>query len=131
MNSERAGEAVREHERLPRKARIRKGSDIRALLREGRRIRTPHLEIFVGTESEPRPRFGTIVPKYRHSVVERNRVRRRLREIGRTCVLPALRRAGAGHGLLVRARPSAYGASYHTLEAELVRATEELCSEAS
>jgi hypothetical protein len=39
-------------------------------------------------------RFGTIVPKHRRTIVERNRLRRRLREIGRRDVLPALRACG-------------------------------------
>lgn len=77
------------------------------------------------------PRFGTIVPKHGHSVVERNLVRRRLKEVGRTEVLPRLRSSGRGLAVLVRARPSAYGTPFATLQAELVRIVEGLCSEPS
>ncbi len=74
------------------------------------------------------PRLGVVVPKHRHRVVERNRVKRRLREIGRTVVLPGLRHGGAPLDVLVRARPEAYDASWETLCQELQTVTEALCS---
>jgi ribonuclease P protein component len=71
-----------------------------------------------------------VVPKHKHTIVERNLVRRRLREIGRTVVLPALRNSGAAFDVLVRARPDAYGASFAQLRDELATLVEELCSRA-
>jgi ribonuclease P protein component len=62
--------------------------------------------------------------------VERNLLRRRLREIGRTEVLPRLRQQGCAADVLVRARPSAYEADFPDLRAELNRLTEEPCSDA-
>ena len=70
-----------------------------------------------------------IVPKHRHSIVERNRVKRRLREIGRTRVLPRLRKQGLTLDVLVRARPEAYGVGYRRLSNELQSMTEDLCSD--
>lgn len=131
MESAGPGPEAQPHERLPRKARVRRGVEIVQLLRRGRRDRTPHLDVFSAPRAEGGPRFGTITPKHRNSVVERNLVRRRLKEIGRTEVLPRLRTAGGRHDVLVRARPSAYAASFSTLKAELVRFTEGLCSDAS
>ncbi len=69
-----------------------------------------------------------IVPKHRHSIVERNRVKRRLREIGRTRVLPRLREHGLALDVLVRARREAYGVGFRTLKDELQSVTEDLCS---
>ena len=70
-----------------------------------------------------------IVPKHRHSIVERNRVKRRLREIGRTRVLPRLRERGLALDVLVRARREAYGVGFRRLSDELQSMTEELCSD--
>jgi ribonuclease P protein component len=79
----------------------------------------------------PLPRYGVVVPKHRHTIVERNLLRRRLREIGRRDVLPALRACPASFDVLVRARPEAYSATFAELRNALVRFTEELCSGAS
>lgn len=69
-----------------------------------------------------------VVPKHGRRIVERNRLKRRLREIGRTEVLPRLRGSGRKLDVLVRARREAYGVTFQTLERELVEVTEELCS---
>lgn len=85
----------------------------------------------MGPAPGPLPRLGTIVPRHRYDIVERNRIRRRLREIGRREVLPMLRSAGVAVDVLVRARPGAYRAGYAALRDELIRITEGLCSEGS
>jgi len=72
-----------------------------------------------------------VVPKHRHSVVERNKVKRRLREIGRRDVLPRLRDEGVTADLLIRARREAYGVGYQELRRELTEMIEGLCSGAS
>jgi ribonuclease P protein component len=57
--------------------------------------------------------------------VERNRLKRRLREVLRLEVLPRLDAAALPPvDVLVRARPDAYGATYATLRDELVRYVE-------
>jgi ribonuclease P protein component len=116
--------------RLPRSARIHKARDIRSLLRSGSRRKTPNLDVFFLASSLPCSRWGMIVPKHRHSIVERNRVKRRLREIGRTCVLPRLSAQGLGLDVLVRARREAYGVGFRILMDELHSITEDLCSHA-
>lgn len=68
------------------------------------------------------------MPRHRRRVVERNRLRRRLREIARTEVLPRLRRADVPRDVLVRARPEAYSAPFARLREELVSFTERICS---
>lgn len=69
-----------------------------------------------------------MVPKHRQTAVARNRLKRRLREIGRVRVLPALDGADLRIDLLVRARPEAYTAGFDELSGELDRVVEEVCS---
>jgi ribonuclease P protein component len=60
--------------------------------------------------------------------VDRNVVKRRLREIGRRRVLPALDAAGVAADVLVRARRSAYDTDFAGLEREVMAAVEDLWS---
>lgn len=125
-----------EHERLPRVARIRRTRDIRAVLRRGARQRTPALDVFVlpppsgtpGTEKR-QPRVGWVVPKLGNTIVARNRVKRRLREIGRRRVLTHLRESEYGADVLVRVRRSAYRATYGQLEHQWMSVVEKACSQ--
>lgn len=86
--------------------------------------------MFVSPSPAAFPRLGVVVPKHRQKVVSRNRLKRRLREIGRTLVLPGLRAAGAPLDVLIRARPEAYAASFAELREGLAQVMEELCSRA-
>ncbi len=131
MGSAPADRRPPEGEGLPRSSRIRLGSEIRALLREGAQARSSHLDVFTAKAPGKAARFGTVVPRYGQKVVARNRLRRRLREIGRTEVLPRLGRGGCKMDVLVRSRPEAYEARFPELRAELLRLTERLCSDAS
>jgi ribonuclease P protein component len=54
------------------------------------------------------------VPKHKHTSVERNRLKRRLRELVRTELLPALR-SGSPVDVVVRAGSDAYDASFEEL----------------
>jgi ribonuclease P protein component len=62
---------------------------------------------------------GLIVPRYKHSAVDRNRLKRRLREIVRTGVLPRLGTQPVD--VVVRALPHAYEAPFETLRDQLTR----------
>ena len=73
------------------------------------------------------------MPKFRHGSVERNRVKRRLRELARLELLPALAAGlqvgSAGDGgidLVVRIAPAAYNASFDRLRADIGRVIREL-----
>ncbi len=101
-----------------------RGAEIRALLERGKRERTRNLDVFVGASPASRSRLGLVVPKHGRRIVERNRLKRRLREIGRRHVLPALEERGEPTDLLVRARRSAYEVEYETLKRELMEALE-------
>jgi ribonuclease P protein component len=61
------------------------------------------------------PRVGVVVPKYRRNIIDRNRTKRRLRELARTKMLPILGRID----VLLRAKPEAYGASFDQLSVEV------------
>ena len=113
---------------LPPVSRITRAREIRALLRRGRRKKTSCLDVFFLSSNESGPRVGFIVPKYQRHVVDRNRVKRRLRELSRKELLPRMREEGLSVDLLVRARRKAYEASYRQLRRELLEVTEELCS---
>jgi ribonuclease P protein component len=94
-------------------------------MREGKRIRTEHLDLRAAASPLHHPRVGFIVPKHKQTSVERNRLKRRLREIVRR-LLPAL----PPIDLVVRARPEAYGARFDALDGELGRAAVKLAAAA-
>lgn len=81
----------------------------------GRRLRTEHLEVRANDSLLSHARAAVVVGKHRHSIVERNRLRRRLRELVRTRLLPTI----GGVDLVVRSLPSAYDASFDTLLMEI------------
>jgi len=97
----------------------------------GERKRTAHLEFFLGTPPGPRSRLGLIVPKHGRRIVDRNLLKRRLREIGRRQALPVLDACGKPTDMLIRARGRAYAAGFETLEREVRQAVEGVCSAAS
>lgn len=120
--------APREGFGLPRTARITSSDEIRALFRRGKRRKTRHLDAFISPSPVAYPRLALVVPRHKRRVVARNLVKRRLREIGRTVLLPALGNNGRALDVLLRARPEAYGASFAELRDEVAALTEELCS---
>ena len=81
----------------------------------GRRLRTEHLEVRASDSLLSHARAAIVVGKHRHSIVERNRLRRRLRELVRMKILPAI----SGVDLVIRSVPSAYDASFDMLRMEI------------
>jgi ribonuclease P protein component len=67
-------------------------------------------------------RVGLIVPKYMHSAVDRNRLKRRLKELARLRLLPS----GVAADVVIRVRPEAYQASFDALTADIARALVQL-----
>jgi ribonuclease P protein component len=113
---------------LPPRCRITRSREIRNLLRRGKRRKTSHLDVFFLSSEGGFPRIGFVVPKHHRRVVDRNRLKRRLRGVGRREILCRLTEEGALWDLLIRARREAYEASYRQLRQELLEVTEELCS---
>ena len=89
---------------------------MRLVLREGKRIRLESLELRIIASLLHHPRIGFVVPKHGHSIVERNRLKRRLREIVRLNILQRI----PSVDMIIRARPKAYSASFASLERELL-----------
>jgi ribonuclease P protein component len=114
--------------RLPRTRRITSSNEIRALFQRGKRIRTSHLDVFDFTSPFAYPRVGVVVPKHRRNSVERNQLKRRLREVLRLQVLPRLSDRSVSVDVLVRARREAYDASFEQLNDELVEYVEKTWS---
>ena len=86
-------------------------------MEQGKRRRTDHLDLFTQPSPVGCSRLAVIVPRYSHTAVRRNRLRRRLRELGRREVLPSLTEP---IDIAVRARASAYEARFETLRSEFV-----------
>ena len=118
-------------EELPAAARIARSAEIRRLLEVGKRRTTPSLDVFVGGAPGSRSRLGLIVPKHGRRIVDRNLLKRRLREIGRRQILPDLDSKGRRADVLIRARWRAYGVDFESLAREVREAVEGLCSDES
>lgn len=114
-------------ERLPRGARIGTSSDIRQLLEQGARKRTRSMDFFFSASPVSSSRLGLIVPKHGNRVVDRNLLKRRLREIGRRQILPGLSAIGVKADVLIRARGRAYDVEFGKLAKEAEEALEGLC----
>ena len=85
-------------------------------------MRTAQLEVRYLASPLLHARVGIIVPRYGHTAVDRNVVKRRLRDLVRTELLPTL----AVLDVVIRAAPSAYAASYDTLRGALRKAAPQL-----
>ncbi len=71
-----------------------------------------------------------MVPKHRRTVVQRNLLKRRLRDLLRSIVLPGLDAERLALDVVVRARRETYEAPFAGLSAELVSWLERRCSRA-
>jgi ribonuclease P protein component len=118
-------------EGLPRGARIRRTSEIRELLERGKRKRTTNVDVFLAPSPASFCRLGVIVGKHGKRIVDRNLLKRRLREIGRRRVLPDLSARGALVDVLIRARAGAYEVAFEELTRDVLGAVEELWSQSS
>ena len=108
---------------FPRERRVTRAPELDAVRREGKRVRTEHLEVRALASLRPFVRVGIVVPRHKHSAVDRNRLKRRLREVTRTRLLPTLAAAlpGLGGDVVIRATPGAYDASFDALVRQLER----------
>jgi len=117
--------------RLPRALRITQGREIRALFQRGKRSRTAHLDVFDSASPVAYSRVGVVVPRYKRSVVVRNLVKRRVREILRQFIVPRLLDESLALDVLVRVRREGYEASFAELKQELEKWLERRCSRVS
>jgi ribonuclease P protein component len=96
--------------------------ELQNVAREGKRIRTMHLDVRVIASAFGHPRVGIVVPRYSRSAIDRNRLKRRLRELVRTRLLATI----LSVDIVIRARPDAYTASFDELAIDIVRAATQL-----
>ena len=61
------------------------------------------------------PRVGLVIPKYNHTAVERNRLKRRVREVIRSELLGVL----PSIDIVIRSRTDAYGVQFSILRNDL------------
>lgn len=80
------------------------------------------LDVAWRPNSQGHARAGIVVPRFGHTAVARNRLRRRVREIVRREMLGTL----PAIDLVVRTKPAAYGARFGELRAELSGAVERM-----
>ena len=107
-------------ETFSRDDRLRKRREFEECYASGVRVSGRHVQVFfLAGDSPGRTRLGISVPRRVGTAVERNRVRRRLREIFRRT--RGLLAAGAAF-LVVNARPSAAAASFRELSEDYSRA---------
>jgi ribonuclease P protein component len=84
----------------------------------GERVRVQHIELRTLAAGHSTPRVAVVVPRFSHSAVQRNRVKRRIREIVRRELLATFPPVD----ILVRAAPTAYGATHAELRTALLGA---------
>jgi ribonuclease P protein component len=121
---------------FPRTRRLTRPAELDAVRQGGKRVRTEHLDVRVLVATPPVDvgsvgsvgsvgRIGIIVPRHKHSAVDRNRLKRRLRELVRTRLLPAL---PVCH-VVIRARAEAYEDDFAMLARQVERAGREITRE--
>jgi ribonuclease P protein component len=116
--------------RFPRVARLSRGNDIQRVIQQGKRIRTAHLDVRVLASPLAISRVGVIVPRHQQSAVDRNRVKRRLRELVRVELLPSLRGRALPVDVALRARREAYRATFADLARDVHTVRAQLASDA-
>jgi ribonuclease P protein component len=85
-------------------------------MRTGSRRRLRYLEVIWRESETGHARLGLLVPRFQSTVVARNRLRRRLRELWRRELLPE----HPPWDVVLKARPEAYRASSAELRQDLV-----------
>jgi ribonuclease P protein component len=107
---------------FPRSYRLTRGVELQNVAKEGKRIRTVYLDVRVLASPLGHPRVGIVVPRYGRSAVDRNRLKRRLRELVRTHLLPE----ACSVDVVIRTRPDAYSASFDALGLDIARTKTQL-----
>ena len=106
---------------MKRRSRVRRRSDFQAAI-SGRRFHSGQALVgFAVATEQPESRVGVTVSRAIKSSVERNRARRRLREVAREGLLgpgSPLRQVGIRYDVVLIARPAALEVSFADLRAE-------------
>ena len=103
---------------LAKANRVVSGADFRSIVRTGRRASTPLAVVYSTRTGEMPTRFGFIVAKSVGGSVVRNRIRRRLRAIGRELLATTT----TGADIVVRPLPGSADLEFTGLHAEITEA---------
>lgn len=95
-------------------------------MRSGVKVRAKLVDLRRLDPSAKHSRIAVVVAKFSFSAVQRNKLKRRLRELVRLHMLPVL----APMDLLVRARREAYGATFEMLREDITDVTGRLTTTA-
>ena len=87
-----------------------------------------HLDVRILASPLGLPRIGIVVPRHQHSAVDRNRLKRQLRELARTELLPSLR-ARPALDVALRARREAYSSTFERLRADVCSVRDRVTSD--
>ena len=125
--SETTGARSDRPQRFRRGDRLKKRYEFRQAQLSGRRIHTPHFLIVVQPNALQNTRLGITVTKKVGTAVQRNRIKRVVREVfrrNRSLFPPS-------HDVVFIAKRSSTGIGYESLLGELLRATKKLQPEAA
>jgi ribosomal protein L34/ribonuclease P protein component len=95
--------------------RLTREADLELVKRTGKRLRTEHLEVRARCSPFCPVRVAVVVSKRGHTIVQRNRLKRRLRELARTRIIPGR----AKLDLVIRSLSTAYDATFQQLKEEI------------
>jgi ribonuclease P protein component len=110
--------------------RLTRTADLLMVRREGKRVRTPLLEVRVLASLLREHRIGIVVPRHKHTAVDRNRLKRRLRELVREAWYPPF--AAMPHAdVVLYALPPAYAADFAALRYELAQLAPRIAKQVS
>lgn len=105
---------------MPSPQRLTRTADLLTVRREGKRVRTPVLEVRVLASLLRHHRIGIVVPRHKHSAVDRNRLKRRLRELTRARWVAEWREMPA-MDVVLYALPPAYAADFAALHEQVAQ----------
>ena len=87
-------------------------------------MRTASMDVRARASLHPSARVGFVIPRYKQSAVDRNRLKRRLRELVRVELLPLLHPMD----VVIRVVPQAYRRDFDTLRHEVQHAARQLAT---
>ncbi|HZP63726.1 MAG TPA: ribonuclease P protein component [Terriglobales bacterium] len=113
--------AAGDRARFPRTVRLLRHRDFERVYKQGKRHFAPHLTVFYfGHSGRERPKVGFTVGKVLGKAVERNRLRRRLREAVRL----HLQELNTAVDVVIHPKKSAVEAAFAELQNEIARSFE-------
>jgi ribonuclease P protein component len=96
---------------------LTRGAELQRVIREGKRYRTSHLDVRATPSPLGHPRVGFVVPKFNRTAVQRNRLKRQLRELTRLRLLREL----PAVDVVVRVRRETYDVPFTALTQDVDR----------